>query len=153
MRCWVPATRCRVPRTLTLEIMKKPIKYLIVILGGIVAVPALLFGYLFVAYVFTLAQWMLNGYDNKKPKTREELERHIILETPKQYGSFTNLQYGMMHYWNEEKGVYQGATRAGDYTPKSGDKYYTYRVLGIMPIDAVFDSNDNTILVFQTFDH
>lgn len=133
--------------------MKRAIKYLIITLGGIAAVLALLFGYLFVAYVFTLAQWMLNDYDHKMPKTRDDLESHLFLETPHQYGSFTNLQYGMMRYCNEKDGVYRDATRSGDYTPMSGDKYYTYRVLGIMPIDAVFDSNDNTILVFQTFDH
>ena len=45
-----------------------------------------------------------------------------------------------MHYWNEERGVFEGATRSQDYVPASGDQYVCYKVLGIMPIDAVYDS-------------
>ena len=133
--------------------MNKPIKYTLIALGGIASAPIIIFALGLFTYVFTLAQWLINGYDNYKPKTRAELERHIFFETSRQYGAFTNLQYGRMHYFNEETGVYEGSRHGESYTPRPGDKYYTYKILGAMPIDAVFDSNDNVITVFQTFDH
>lgn len=137
--------------------MNKIAKFAIVTIGGIVAAPIMALGFIFylllAAYTFTLAQWIINGYDFYTPKTRKELEHHIFLETAHHYDSFTNLQYGRMHYWNKETGIYEGGTRDGDYKPMPGDKYYCYKVVGIMPIDAVFDSNDNVKIVFQTFDH
>lgn len=137
--------------------MNKISKYAIITIGGIISAPIIilcwLFGLLLISYVFTLAQWIANGYDFHKPKTRKEFEHHIFLETARQYSSFTNLQYGKMHCWNKETGIYQGGTRDGDYKPMPGDKYYCYKVLGIMPIDAAFDSNDNVKIIFQTFDH
>lgn len=133
--------------------MNKPIKYVLITIGSIATVPVAVFSFLLFAYVLTLAQWLINGYDNIKPKTKIDLERHLFLETSRQYGAFTNLQYGLMHHLNENTGVYEGARREEDYIPKPGDKYFTYIILGVMPIDAVFDSNDNVITVFQTFDH
>lgn len=137
--------------------MNKIVNLALVTAVGIISAPivvfCLIFCFLLAAYTFTLAQWIINGYDFYKPKTRKELEHHIFFKTAHHYGSFTNLEYGMMHYWDKETGIYKGGTRDGDYKPVPGDKYYCYKVLGIMPIDAVFDSNDNVKIVFQTFDH
>jgi len=58
-----------------------------------------------------------------------------------------------MHHWNEGRRVYEGSTRNQDYVPASGHQYVCYKVLGIMPIDAVYDASDNVIMLFQSFDH
>ena len=137
--------------------MNKIVKFAFITVGSIISTPIVILGwllcFLLISYTFTLAQWIINGYDFYKSKTRKELEHHIFLKTAHHYGSFTNLAYGMMHYWNKETGIYEGGTRDGDYKPMPGNKYYCYKVLGIMPIDAVYDSNDNVKIVFQTFDH
>lgn len=121
--------------------MKKSIKYFLFAFGSVIIVPGFIFYFLLISYFFTLAQWIVNGYDFRKPKTRSELERHIILKTVHKYNSYTNLEYGQWYSFKQE------------YKESPGDKYYCYKVFGIMPIDAVFDSNDNVKIVFQTFDY
>jgi hypothetical protein len=124
-----------------LKTMKTAIKYVLVALGSVVFMLGLLISFLLVAYLFTLAQWMVNGYDFRKPKTRGELERHIIFKVAHKYNSYTNLEYGQWYSFQQK------------YRASPGDTFYCYKVLGIMPIDAVYDSNDNVKIVFQTFDY
>lgn len=133
--------------------MIKPLKYALITVGSVISLPIFAFYFLVAAYVFTLAQWIINGDDFRKPKTKTEFERQIWCATAYQYQSFTNLDYGMKCHLDAESKFYQSTDTNAVYTPQPGDKYYTYRVLGIMPIDAVFDANDNVILIFPTFDY
>jgi hypothetical protein len=112
---------------------------------------ALLFGSMLLAWGLASEEWERSGFEKQKPATRQELEAHLHLVRKVKEPVFTNLFMSIFFSWDPDKHTYIGS--GTNYTPHSGDQYYRYEVLGLMPIDAVVDRGDKVVLLFPSFDY
>jgi hypothetical protein len=83
--------------------------------------------------------------------TRAEVESHIFLARTVRPSSFNGLYMSWFYTWNENAQTWNDLN-GRVYAPADGDTFYSYKVLGYLPIDVIYDRNDNVKLAFNSFD-
>ena len=56
--------------------------------------------------------------------------------------SFNGLYMSCFYTWNEDAQTWSDLN-GRVYDPADGDTFYAYKVLGSLPIDVIYDRNDN----------
>ena len=112
---------------------------------------ALICGASILAWGLAAEEWERGGFEKQKPATRRDLEARLYLVRKIQEPGFTNLFMSLFYSWDSVQHTYLGS--GTNYTPRLGDQYYRYEVLGLMPIDAVVDAQDKVVLLCPSFDY
>ena len=135
--------------------VKKGIKYLLVTFIALASLIMLVFGVLFGSFVLANYEWAKIDPSTNNIYTRLDVENRLILAIKTKYSCFSELEAGHYLWWNEEKKEYQGSYLGNRfvYKPQLGDQYLTYRILGVMPIDVIYDNKDNLIYCAKSFDY
>ena len=110
---------------------------------------------LWCAFLLAFSQWGILQSRSHPGQSRQEVERRIFCASVHEYGSFSNLFLSGYFVWNSEKGEYQGQIGGKQvvYAPQLGDRYVSYKVLDMMPIDIVYDRQGKTRLCHPSFEH
>jgi hypothetical protein len=106
---------------------------------------------LLLAWGLAAEEWERSGFAQQKPATRQDLEAHLYLARKVQILAFTNLFMSIFLSWDSVKHACVGAGM--NSTPRSGDRYFRYEVLGLMSIDAMVDGRDKVVMLFPSFDY
>ena len=83
--------------------------------------------------------------------TRAEVESNIFFARTVRSSSFNGLYMSCFYTWNEDAQTWSDLN-GRVYDPADDDTFYAYKVLGFLPIDVIYDRNDNVILAFNSFD-
>ena len=88
-------------------------------------------------------------------KTRTDAERELFWVTTHEYASLSNLFAASFLLWDKESNGYIGNSSTGRvvYRPQDGDQYVSYRVLGRMPFDFIYDKRGQVIYWSPSFDY
>jgi hypothetical protein len=81
---------------------------------------------------------------------RTDVESHIFFARTVRSLSFKGLYMSCFYKWNEETKSWNDLN-GRVYAPADGDKFYSYKVLGLQPIDVIYDRNDKIKLAFNSF--
>lgn len=127
-----------------------------VFLGGISAV---VLTYHASASFRSWCSYFLAVYESKRLeshviKTRDDAEHRLFWVTKCEYASLSNLFAANFLLWDANENGYVGDSSTGRivYRPQSGDQYVSYKVLGRMPIDFIYDKQGKIIYWIPSFE-
>ncbi len=101
------------------------------------------------ALLFAGYQW--DNMQDKQVQTKSELENCVFLSRTVPRPAFTNLYMSCFYTWNEDDNSWKDLN-GRVYIPTEGDTFISYKILGFLPIDAIYDRHDNLKLAFNSFD-
>ena len=110
---------------------------------------------LWCAFLLASSQWGILLSQSHPGQSRQEVERRIFCASVHEYDSFSNLFLSGYFVWSSETGEYQGQIGGKQvaYAPQVGDRYVSYKVLDLMPIDVIYDGHGKTKLCHPSFEH
>ena len=121
---------------------------------GIYAIFLAMFWLVFLISIagLSLASHQWEEIKAQHPGTKDEVESHIFWARTVRSSAFTEL-YMSIFFTRDIKDQSWHDSNQRVYAPAEGDKFYAYKVIGFLPIDVIYDRNDNIKMAFNSFDY
>lgn len=107
----------------------------------------------YIAWGLANYEWDKSGFATNPPVTKVQIDNTFHFAQCARQNSFHDLFVSNFFHKHGTNEVLRAGLPLGEYLPQDNHRFYSYRFLGLLPVDVVCDNEDKVLFIFPSFTH